>query len=206
MEAIRIGDTVTGKPDYVWDTYSPTPVMPTYTFAWMVSKYKIAKSVTSRGVKVEALYIETSPVQRSADLAAKMLDHFEEKVFGIKYGLPKIDIVPVRAFDTGAMENMGMMTFRSAYVLQPEDPSNQQENAIRGGGSTTPVNDWVHFVNGVQGVHGVQRLINSIEVSGVYEFDAFQGASTGGPRDPNIQGEHWVQEVVGANTLGIFFF
>ena len=84
----------------------------------------------------EALYIETSPVQRSADVAAKMLDHFEKKVFEIKYGLPKIDIVPVRAFEPAAMENMGMMTFRSAYVLQPEDSSNQQENTIRGGGST----------------------------------------------------------------------
>ena len=56
-------------------------------------------------------------MQHPADVGAKMLDHFEQKVFGINYNLPKIDIVAVEMFSGAAMENWGMMTFNTKYVL-----------------------------------------------------------------------------------------
>ena len=108
-------------PGYVWDTYQPTPVMSTYLLAWVVSKYESAKSISARGVIFEAFYANASLVQRAADVGAKMLDHFEQKVFGIKYNLPKMDIIAVETFFSGAMENWGMMTFKTEFVLHSTD-------------------------------------------------------------------------------------
>ena len=105
------------RPGYVWDSYKPTPVMSTYLLAWVVSKYKSAKNSSARGVKFEAFYSNASVMQHSADVGAKMLDHFEQKVFGINYNLPKMDIVAVKDFKFAAMENWGMMTFQTSYVV-----------------------------------------------------------------------------------------
>ena len=117
-EVIQEGEDVADRPGYVWDTYSPTPVMSTYLLAWIVSKYESAKSTSARGVIFEAFYANASLVQRAADVGAKMLDHFEQKVFGIKYNLPKMDIIAVETFFSGAMENWGMMTFKAGYAAR----------------------------------------------------------------------------------------
>ena len=116
-EVIQEGEDVADRPGYVWDTYEPTPVMSTYLLAWAVSKYESAKSTSARGVKFEAFYSKASLMQHAADIGAKMLDHFEQKVFGINYNLPKMDIVAVERFSGAAMENWGMMTFNTKYVL-----------------------------------------------------------------------------------------
>ena len=87
--------------------------MSTYLLAWAVSKYESAKSTSARGVKFEAFYYNASLMQHAADVGAKMLEHFEQKVFGINYDLPKMDVVAVVNFAAGAMENWGMMTFQA---------------------------------------------------------------------------------------------
>ena len=132
------GEVATDRPGYVWDTYKPTPVMSTYTLAWTVNEYESMKSSSARGVKFEAFYEEAymypcslypsscdspaenvSIMQHPADVGAKMLDHFEQKVFGINYNLPKMDIIAVEQFAFGAMENWGMMTFKSTLFKKP---------------------------------------------------------------------------------------
>ena len=95
--------------------------MSTYLLAWAVSKYEFAKSVSARGVEFEAFYAKASLIQHAADVGAKMLDHFEQKVFGINYNLPKMDIVAVERYESAAMENWGMMTFRTEVVLRSVD-------------------------------------------------------------------------------------
>ena len=117
-EVKQEGQDVADRPGYVWDTYEPTPVMSTYLLAWAVSKYESAKSTSARGVKFEAFYFNASLMQHAADVGAKMLEHFEQKVFGINYNLPKMDIVAVPKFAAGAMENWGMMTFQAQYAAR----------------------------------------------------------------------------------------
>ena len=121
--------------------------MSTYLLAWTVNKYESAKSTSARGVKFEAFYLKAyshpcnysyqsyesyescvngigknaSIMQHPADVGAKMLDHFEQKVFvGLNYNLPKMDIVAVERYAFGAMENWGMMVFRAKLFKTQE--------------------------------------------------------------------------------------
>ena len=63
-------------------------------------------------------------MQHAADVGAKMLDHFEQKVFGINYNLPKMDIVAAPKFEFGAMENWGMMIFQDYLVARKGQNAN----------------------------------------------------------------------------------
>ncbi|XP_055326116.1 endoplasmic reticulum aminopeptidase 2-like, partial [Sitodiplosis mosellana] len=58
--------------------------------------------------------------QFAFDLTTKILPFFEE-YFGIRYDLPKIDMVAVPEFGFSAMENWGLITFRESALLVPTD-------------------------------------------------------------------------------------
>jgi puromycin-sensitive aminopeptidase len=47
---------------------------------------------------------------------------FYADYFGIKYDLPKLDLIAVQGLSFGAMENWGLVTYRESYLLF--DPSN----------------------------------------------------------------------------------
>ena len=44
-------------------------------------------------------------------MGAKILEYFEQEIFLINYTLPKMDLVAVPFFRSGAMENWGMNTY-----------------------------------------------------------------------------------------------
>lgn len=50
------------------------------------------------------------------DLTTKILPFFED-YFGIRFDLPKIDMVAVPEFGFSAMENWGLITFRSVRYI-----------------------------------------------------------------------------------------
>jgi aminopeptidase N len=54
--------------------------------------------------------------------AAKIIDYFSE-VFRVDYPLPKADLLAVHEFSHGAMENWGLVTYRTTAVLFDEENS-----------------------------------------------------------------------------------
>ena len=54
--------------------------------------------------------------------AHKTIDYFSD-VFGIDYPLPKSDLLAVHEFAMGAMENWGLVTYRTIAVLYDEKTS-----------------------------------------------------------------------------------
>ena len=52
--------------------------------------------------------------------AAKYVLHYYDTYFGIKYPMPKLDMVALPDFEAGAMENFGCITYRETDLLVSE--------------------------------------------------------------------------------------
>ena len=111
--------------------FSKTPVVSTYLiylgvgeFEYLVGKVgKIQiRVVTTKGNKSKGKF--------SLDLGKKLLTSYE-KYFGIKYPLPKLDLIAVPDFAAGAMENWGAITFRETILLyDPKTSSTRTKQFI----------------------------------------------------------------------------
>ncbi len=97
--------------------FDTTPVMSTYLVYLGVGEFEYisgrsgrtsVRVITTRGNKAHGRF--------SLDLAKRLLASYE-KYFGIKYPLPKLDLLAIPDFAAGAMENWGAITFRETILL-----------------------------------------------------------------------------------------
>jgi aminopeptidase N len=105
-----------------WDDPHPKP---SYLFALCAGDYDIYRDTftTMNGAHVDlAVHVDKGDGERAAwameSLKASMV--WDEKVFAREYDLGVFNIVAVRDFNFGAMENKGLNIFNSAYVLADE--------------------------------------------------------------------------------------
>lgn len=106
--------------------FKTTPLMSTYLVAFIVGDLKCVETSEFRlPIKVWATPGSEHLGAYSADIAAKTLDFFEKK-FDIPYPLPKLDMVAIHDFSAGAMENFGLVTYRTVDLLL--DPKNTDVN------------------------------------------------------------------------------
>jgi len=97
--------------------FETTPRMSTYLLYIGVGKFEFLKG------KLGNLPIRIITVQgkiKYAPLALSLTEKFVafyEKYFGIKYPLPKLDMIAIPDFAAGAMENWGAITFREVALL-----------------------------------------------------------------------------------------
>ena len=52
--------------------------------------------------------------------AAEYILHYYDTYFGIKYPMPKLDMIGIPDFEAGAMENFGAITYRETDMLVDE--------------------------------------------------------------------------------------
>lgn len=95
---------------------------PSYLFALVGGEFDVLEDdfTTSSGKPVKlAIYVEKGDAPRAAYamLSLKNAMSWDEDVFGREYDLDIFQIVAVRDFNFGAMENKGLNIFNSAYVL-----------------------------------------------------------------------------------------
>ncbi|NXL93358.1 ERAP1 aminopeptidase, partial [Alectura lathami] len=109
----------------VEDHFDTSVKMSTYLVAFIVSDFKSISKITSHGVKI-SVYTAPEKIKQAdyaLDAAVKLLDFYED-YFSIPYPLPKQDLVAVPDFQSGAMENWGLTTYReSALLYDPEKSS-----------------------------------------------------------------------------------
>ncbi|XP_060526992.1 uncharacterized protein LOC132702417 [Cylas formicarius] len=109
---------------YTKTTFRETPVMSTYSLALVISKFTCTNGSRIDG---ELEYRVCSREEASQDRALT-LEHGTrimeslENITGIKYGgnassITKIDHVAIPDFDSGAMENWGIVTYREVGLL-----------------------------------------------------------------------------------------
>lgn len=117
-------------------TFLKTPIMATYLLAWTIGDFEYIEAYSSgefNGQPVQCrLYAPFGLAkhgQYSLDLAVKSVEYFS-RLFDIPYPLPKLDLVAVPDFSPGAMENWGLITFRTYAVLLDEQGTNERKREI----------------------------------------------------------------------------
>ncbi|CAJ0603923.1 unnamed protein product [Cylicocyclus nassatus] len=99
-------------------TFEPTPIMPTYLLALLVSEFTYNEMQTNKGVKFRLWSAPGTESQREYGLkVATTVMESLEKYFGVNDVMSKQDLVALENFEAGAMENWGLITFRKALLL-----------------------------------------------------------------------------------------
>ncbi|KAI0192671.1 peptidase family M1 [Xylaria flabelliformis] len=110
-------------------SFERTPVMSTYLLAWALGDFEYVEAFTERrynGKQIPVRVYTTRGLKEQGrwalEHAPKTIDLFSES-FGIDYPLPKSDLLAVHEFTHGAMENWGLVTYRTTAVLFDEKTS-----------------------------------------------------------------------------------
>ncbi len=100
--------------------FATTPKMSTYLVAFLVGDFKCL-SGESDGVPIRAC-ATPDKVQMGAYAlqGAEFFLHYYDTYFGIKYPMPKLDMIGIPDFEAGAMENFGAITYRESVFLIDE--------------------------------------------------------------------------------------
>ncbi len=100
--------------------FATTPKMSTYLVAFLVGDFQCL-SGSSDGTPIRACATPGNvEMGRFALSSAEYILHYYNTYFGIKYPLPKLDMVALPDFEAGAMENFGAITYRETYFLIDE--------------------------------------------------------------------------------------
>ncbi|KAG6266511.1 hypothetical protein E4U47_005743 [Claviceps purpurea] len=118
-------------------SFETSPVMSTYLLAWAVGDFEYVEQLTDRrynGKQIPVRVYTTRGLKEQGrwalEHAPKVIDFFSE-IFDIDYPLPKSDLLAVHEFTHGAMENWGLVTYRTTQVLFDEKTSDARfKNAI----------------------------------------------------------------------------
>jgi aminopeptidase N/puromycin-sensitive aminopeptidase len=127
---VDAGDTVISNTNMIADkpagaglhtvTFATTPKMSTYLVAFLVGDFKCV-SGEADGTPIRAC---ATPGQEQkgkfAVEAAEYILHYYNNYFGIKYPMPKLDMIGIPDFEAGAMENFGAITYRETDFLIDE--------------------------------------------------------------------------------------
>lgn len=97
--------------------FAKTPVMSTYLVYLGAGEFEFLTSKLGKvTVRIVATKGNSKKGKFALDLCKRLVKSYED-YFGIKYPLPKLDLIAVPDFAAGAMENWGAITFRETILL-----------------------------------------------------------------------------------------
>ncbi|KAM7147926.1 endoplasmic reticulum aminopeptidase 1 [Molossus nigricans] len=110
--------SVTVAEGLIEDHFDVTVKMSTYLVAFIVSDFKSISKMTKSGVKVSVYAVpdKINQADYALDAAVTLLEFYED-YFSIPYPLPKQDLAAIPDFQSGAMENWGLTTYRESALL-----------------------------------------------------------------------------------------
>ncbi|MCU1313004.1 MAG: peptidase family, partial [Acidobacteriaceae bacterium] len=100
--------------------FARTPKMSTYLLAFLIGNFQCVEG-SSDGVPIRACATpERVQYAHLALTSAEYILHYYNNYFGIKYPMPKLDMIGIPDFEAGAMENFGAITYRESDMLVDE--------------------------------------------------------------------------------------
>jgi puromycin-sensitive aminopeptidase len=115
---------IKGKKEVV---FAETMVMSTYLVAFIVGEFEATAPVDA-GTPLRVVHV---PGKDNLTSFAKEIGAFSLKYFANYYGLPypgdKVDLIAIPDFASGAMENLGAITFRETALLVDEKTASRAE-------------------------------------------------------------------------------
>ena len=114
--------------------FQATPALPSYLVAFAVGPFDTrTRTLPPSAVRPEPLPIGGVAIRGRGDATAYALAEGaavlaeQERYFGIRFPFPKLDLVAVPDFQSGAMENAGAITFRDSRLLIDDRVSSQDD-------------------------------------------------------------------------------
>ncbi|TSM28089.1 Endoplasmic reticulum aminopeptidase 1 [Bagarius yarrelli] len=124
--------TVALTADLLEDHYDVSVKMSTYLVAFIVCDFVSISKKSEHGVQISIYTVpeKINQAEYALNTAVKLLDFYDE-YFGIPYPLPKQDLAAIPDFQSGAMENWGLTTYReSGLLFDPERSSSSDKLGI----------------------------------------------------------------------------
>lgn len=110
-------------PNHKTVKYATTPQMSTYLVAFVIGPFEyIEKNTTGEyngrpiRIRVYTLPGLSDQGKHALNVATQALEYYAQ-MFGVQYPMTKLDMVAIPDFDAGAMENWGLVTYRTTAVI-----------------------------------------------------------------------------------------
>ncbi|RXN21178.1 endoplasmic reticulum aminopeptidase 2 [Labeo rohita] len=110
------------------DQFEVSVKMSSYLLAFIVCDFRSVSGMTATGINISIYAVPEKWHQTHYALeAALRLLEFYEQYFNILYPLPKMDLIAIPDFQSGAMENWGLTTYRETSLLYDPDISSASD-------------------------------------------------------------------------------
>lgn len=113
--------------------FETSPPMSTYLLAFVIGEVHCVEAKTRDGIAVRTWGSAAQPadvLQYANDEAVKILEYFSA-YFDTPFPLKKLDQIALPDFESGAMENWGLITYREiALLADPENRSQSSEQYV----------------------------------------------------------------------------
>ncbi|XP_033100366.1 glutamyl aminopeptidase-like [Anneissia japonica] len=110
----------------IYTKFNPSVKMSTYLACFIVCNFSSVEGQTARGVpfKVYAPHDSIYQADYALSIGINVTDYYED-YFDIPYPLPKLDMIAIPDFVSGAMEHWGLITYRETNLLYDEQESSE---------------------------------------------------------------------------------
>jgi len=117
--------------------FDRTPVMSTYLLAWSIGDFEYVENFTQRkynGKNLPVRVYTTRGLEEQGrfgvDVCCRVVDYYSN-IFTCEFPLPKLDMLAVHAFSHNAMENWGLITYRTTAILfDPKTSDAKYKNRV----------------------------------------------------------------------------
>uniref|UniRef100_A0A671MLJ2 Aminopeptidase n=1 Tax=Sinocyclocheilus anshuiensis TaxID=1608454 RepID=A0A671MLJ2_9TELE len=114
------------------DQFDTTVKMSTYLVAFIICDFQSISKTSQHGIEISVYTVpeKINQAEYALNTAVTLLDFYDD-YFDIPYPLPKHDLVAIPDFQSGAMENWGLLTYReSGLLFDPEKSSSSDKLGI----------------------------------------------------------------------------